>query len=264
MKKWCTLISIWILLVLGIQSFIASSAYSDIGRQIDHIEGEVESSLKQDPGRCLSQHLAEAIAINRLRQPQYGRQSMGASVGVSDWLILSESIAIPFARVLERWARPLVRAGVDIFCDVVVSMALTPSFKLTQAKPTPKNSELFDPWLGSGSWLMMMWYGVIGSDQKLLQRLDEQLQQVSDLPQFHCMQRHLLESLARALTYAPTHRSHSQEVGHGILGQFLVRVNIVNQLALLPFGFYLDYLAFPVQREGVPLICQDVPHIPRK
>jgi hypothetical protein len=168
------------------------------------------------------------------------------------------------AELMERWASPLVNKGVDIFCDVVVSMENTPAFGATH--PHHQNHERptsFQPWVGFGRIPVFFWHALTLDDRKLLKALDDQLEELQAKPGLHCMQRHLLESVARAVSLAPVHRSKSGQIGYGSRGGFLVQTNIMSQILLLTFGFWLDYKAAPVQLGGVDLICNDVPEIPR-
>ena len=261
---WLKLLPLVLIPALFVASFSAARTDQGTPIEVNHAHGGGQESLAHAPGQCLSQHLAEAMAINQARQPLYGRLSLGASVGVSDLLILSESLALPAARVMERWARPLVRAGVDIFCDVVVSMDGTPSFPQSIDKPSEKEIRAFNSWSGAGTWWILMAHALLGNDSSLLETLEMQMKRLESSNRFYCMQRHLLESVARAVTLAPEHRRESKRQGHSLLGHFLVRFNLVNQVMLIPFGLWLDHKAFEVQKEGIPIICADVPAIPRR
>ncbi len=222
-----------------------------------------DAQTRQDPapaGKCLSNHLIEARTLNTVRQPLYARMTEGASQGVSKTLILSESLALPFARIMERWARPIARLGVDIFCDVVVSMDGTPTFQAIPKKKDLQNP--LRPWKGVGKIFSYLWYGVTLRDEGLAAALSSQQKVLAGDPSTNCMQRHLLESISRAVSFAPHHRQASQQIGYGLRGAVLVQLNILTQISLLPLGFWLDHQAVSIQKQGVPIICGDVPPIP--
>lgn len=224
--------------------------------------GPDDTQTRHDPataGKCLSHHMIEARILNTIRQPLYGRMTEGASQGVSKTLIFSESLALPFAQIMERWARPIVRSGVDIFCDVVVSMDKTPSFQENPTKISLQNP--VRPWKGVDQIFLYLWYGLTFKDERLAAALNSQQKVLSADPNTNCMQRHLLESISRAVSFAPRHRQTSAEAGYGLRGAFLVQLNILTQISLLPLGFWLDHQAVPVQQQGIPIICGDVPPI---
>lgn len=244
----------------------ASPNFADPSGAISEAISEANHHSAAQRGRCLSLHMEEAMAINTARQPLYNRMSEGASQVVSKTLILSEGMALPMTRLMEWWAQPMVDLGVDLFCDVVVSMAGTPPMVESPQKLENEGaqgiSEPFDSWKGFDQLGHYVWYAVTRSDTQLSEVIAAQLGRLHKHPSTHCMQRHLLESILRAVNWAPVHRQTSQQIGFGFRGAALVQVNILSQISLLPLGFWLDHQAYPVQKQGIPLICGDVPPIP--
>ena len=84
---------------------------------------------------------------------------------------------------------------------------------------------------------------------------------LEDYPNFHCMVRHLLESMLRISNLAPIHEREATELGlppTRDLSWTLVRMHTL----VLTEAVEVDGLAAPLQAEGLPIICRDVPPIP--
>ena len=90
--------------------------------------------------------------------------------------------------------------------------------------------------------------------------LEHKLEELGETPNFHCMLRHLLESILRISNLAPIHEQKAEAIGMlstRALSLLLVRLHLLT----LEFGVQLDRFAAPVQADGVPIICRDVPPI---
>lgn len=219
------------------------------------VEGE-----KAPESRCMERHLREAAALNRERMPLYDSLSGGRSRGISRRLIWTERLAIPVAWYVDWRAREFQRAGVRIVCDDFMPMAHTPAFRPRAHDPPPLS-------------------GFVRADARRVRRrveraldrggfpaaseaLAAELRSLEGTPQFHCMLRHLLESALRISNQAPRYAEAAKDQGGVPSPAGLSRTLLELHLGMLGEAARLDARAAPLQAEGIPIICQDVPPIP--
>lgn len=205
-------------------------------------------------------HLEEAIRLNRERLPLYARLTEGASVPLSRRLIRWERLALPVAWWVDRRARPWQARGVPVVSADFVSMDGVPEFRERAAEEPPPLSrfrpadarrirrELRAAYRGGG------FPGVAEAARAELERLQ-------GLPAYHCMLRHLLESVLRIATLAPEHAARAEAVGVRPPTE-LSRLLLWLHLSVLPEAAKLDARAAPIQARGIPILCQDVPPVP--
>ena len=74
------------------------------------------------------------------------------------------------------------------------------------------------------------------------------------------MTRHLLESILRSVRLTPVYQQMSAEKGLGDPG-YLLRILINTQISALGLASHLDAQAAELNAEGIPVICNDLPHI---
>lgn len=220
--------------------------------------GQAPSAEAQQSQRCLSTHLHEALAINTHRRQIYGAWSGGRSQNISELLIRSEQIALLSAQILEHWEANLQKAGVLVFCEDLVPMANTPEI---ERNLEPQELSLFQPdrVISYRRELRKAWKK--DSYSGLLQRSQELLASIEPAHDYHCMLRHLLESIARGAAQAPQQIAKSEAVGEGWRARKLINTYLALQIELITTGRMLDQQAAPLQAEGINIICNDVPKI---
>lgn len=212
----------------------------------------------EDAHGCFTRHLREAITLNGRRADLYRAWSGGASVPVSRRLIRAEKAALAAAWYVDRRARGFQRAGIPIGCAEFVSMAMTPPLPARPVPPARSYSPRVDP--DTLVDALVDGYAV-GGFPAVERVADRGVRRLADEPEYHCMTRHLLESVRRIARLAPRHAAAAGEAGlpdTAPLSELLFRLH----LAALPGGAGLDRQAGPVQQEGVPILCRDVPPIP--
>lgn len=213
------------------------------------------------PG-CFERHVLDAMALNRARLPAYSVATDARSEEVSLGLIRSERGALIAARYFDRRARPLREAGIPALCAELVEMEHTPPLiARTIARPRPP-ARLPDVAAIRGRirrvWRQEGYAGAWEEAHRAVTRLERN-------PHYNCMVRHLLESVRLAAALAPVHaravseRGFDPEVSYSLSRHFMEL-----QLAFLESARRLDEQAAPLQAEGVPIICRDVPPIPAR
>lgn len=163
--------------------------------------------------------------------------------------------------VIDLWARPFQKAGVLIVCEDVIDMAFTPEFRrqnpqgripqnsyrrvLVEVVKTKLNEKLKREDFQGMAWLA-----------------DQYVQQLEKQPRFNCLVRHMLESVRRTALLAPRHEAAAQRKGLSS-PRALSKLILKSHLNLLNESAVIDILAAPLQADGLMIVCQDVPHIPK-
>jgi hypothetical protein len=209
--------------------------------------------------RCMELHLREAAHLNRQRMPIYSALTGGRSRGISRRLIWTERLAIPVAWYVDWRARRFLRAGIRVTCDDFVPMAHTPALRERIADPPPLSAFApSDPRRVRRTIDEAYRSGGFAAASTAIEREIDQLQAT---PAFHCMTRHLLESALRIRNQAPVYEAQARERGlRSPAGVSRLMLNL--HLSTLGEAAKLDRRAAPLQAEGIPIICQDVPPIP--
>jgi hypothetical protein len=211
--------------------------------------------------RCMERHLREAAAMNAERMPRYDSLTAGRSRGISRRLIWTERLAVAAAWYVDWRARPFQREGIRIVCDDFVPMANTPAFRPRAADPPPPLSA-FVPADARRIRRAVARAQRRGGFPAASAVLEREVEQLSATPAYHCMLRHLLESALRISNQAPLYEAEARARGLAASPADLSRTLLDLHLLSLGEAARLDRRAAPLQAEGIPIICQDVPPIP--
>ena len=137
-------------------------------------------------------------------------------------------------------------------------------------KETPKFSPQFSTHSDVPKWrdfnfFVMQYEGfkafLFGSHTELNQWLSIQIIKLNKYPHYFCMVRHILESLQRSNNLAIKHKRLAKKL-NVISPGLICNPLIYTHLNVVFLTSILDRLAFSLQKSGLPIIYQDVPHIP--
>ena len=201
-------------------------------------------------------HIREAIELNRRRMPWYAEVSAGVSLSLSRSLIRRERVLLPFARWLDRRDARYADAGVPVLEELFVSMRGAPEFlpraPVVPARTMPAPARALTAEL-RGAWRRGGFAAAAGA-------LDRELEGLSADPGYWCMRRHMLESALRLCHAEPRHVAAARAAGlpsPAWMHRLLLRLH----LAGLPAAARLDAKAYPLQAQGIPILCRDLPGI---
>lgn len=212
-------------------------------------------SLETD---CLQAHLTEAMELNEARLPRYEKLSQGRSREISGRLIQGEKNALQMARYIDDLADKWQEQGVAIVCQDLVSMSLVPAFREKITVRTPLADYIATD---AGALTKRLEQAFLQGGFAVLSRQAEtEIEDLKTLPAFHCMVRHLLESLLRVSNLATVHLKRAAELGLEPTADLSLLLIQLHE-ATLSSAAELDTLAAPLQAEGLPILCQDVPPI---
>lgn len=218
---------------------------------------------------CFYDHLIEASQINAKRASIYSSlaySSDGPTLAarsrlISSTLISSEKvIAITRAKSMDRQSIEFeAKYGINVNCLGYVSME---HIGATTDLPRPAPTE--SPVAVNGRSLQTRLNDLARPKNfAALKRLEQEfIEQISQLKSqnYNCMLRHILESALRFTQIAiATEQVMSKDASYS---KFLWdTINL--QIFGIRGGRFLDSRAEPLQKRGIPIICNDVPHIPQ-
>ena len=203
---------------------------------------------------CFKQHLVDAIKINNIRKPLYSKLTNGKSKSISNNLVALEKLLLLPSKYFDKKAILFQENQIPFLCTDLISMDLTPPFSSEINPPdySPEeiklNIEEFKKLLNKKEY------------STLESMLLIQLKEVEKIPHFYCLTRHLLESIIRTIRLMPIYIETAENKGikspEKLISQYL-------ELHLIGLNIFkkLDVKAIPIQKMGVPILCQDVPPI---
>ncbi|WP_143537691.1 hypothetical protein [Rubrivirga marina] len=217
----------------------------------------------------LTEHLRDAIRLNRARRAGYRRRGGLRADLLSRALVAAERALLPAAWLLDRDA---ARHPVPVLRAELVDMAVAPPAHrpippviLSGAEDHTGPSQIASPRAGVGDTrsigaiLLAITRGeaLASVSDRLSARIAEERRRERAVGRRRALTIHLLESArlsaARAADYA--RRTDGATLA-------LSRRLVLGHLALVPFARGLDRLAAPVHDRGVGLFVNDVPPIP--
>jgi len=208
---------------------------------------------------CMRRHVEDGRSLNRERMPLYEALTGGASLPVSRMLIGYETLSLPFADSVDRQAEPWQREEICVACFAFVSMEETPPFRDAFEGAPPDLAEYRPPdavRLARSLRRAQRDGGFAG----LRAELEARLAALDPFPGFHCMLRHILESMLRIASLAPLCDRMARD--RGLASPLDVSSALMDlHFAVLGQAVALDGMAAPLQAGGVPILCQDLPPI---
>jgi hypothetical protein len=208
-------------------------------------------------------HLKDSIIINTKRTPKYAILTLGKSVPFSGLLIFSEQVSMPFAMMIDRLTKPYREAGIPIGDLEFIHMDTIPEF--SNSFPfTPEPLDSFKALDGKALLFTLQRAFREGSFAGLSAAATETYQELEVFKAYHCMTRHLLQSLIRICNLAPLHQAKALELGvkSHLSCKSISKMMVWGHLISFPGSADLDKKVAPIQAKGIPFLWQDVPEIP--
>lgn len=210
----------------------------------------------------IKKHMKEAKIINRERAALYSKLTNGRSLPLSYELITMENLGQITTSNLDQKAKIYVDNGIGLFNDDLIDMSRTPKFSSTFRNndyPTVRRKFDINP-------IREKWLDLIKRDEVQYiydEAVDLIEHGVLKETNQNCLTRHFIESIARSLLNMEEYRTKAMifdlDDPKPIIISFLKL-----QIKTLGWAQSLDNRAFPIQKNNIPLFCQDVPPIPYK
>lgn len=211
----------------------------------------------------LTQHLLEAIEINKERKVLYAKISNNRSLKISKMLIFFERLSLFSSYLLDNIAKYWQKRNVPVMVHEFIPMEETPEFKEKFDDLSTLYSELPELNTRKIQKESMQFYKV-RDYAGLFNYLDQVIEsEMSTYPQHLCMIRHILESIRRSSYLIIEHIKTAKKL-KVLSPELFCRYLLKSQIKIIHSSKLLDKWAFELQKEGIPIIYQDVPHIPAK
>lgn len=210
----------------------------------------------------MTQHLLEAIEINKERQPLYSKLTGKKSLKISRTLLFFEELSLISSYPLDTIAKYWQKRNVPVMVHEFIPMEETPDFK----ESFESDTDLFDTFPKLNTQLIQKEAIKLFKDnnyQGLFDYIDKVISDMQDYPKHYCMIRHVLESIRRGAYLTQMHIERAAQLKVRKPEKFC-RYILYNQLIIIHSSKLIDKWAHPIQKDGIPIIYQDVPYIPAK
>ena len=208
----------------------------------------------------LTIHLKEAIEINQHRAPLYSKLTNGESDRVSKALVQSEKLSLTTSLPLDKAAKYWQNRGVPVLVHEFIPMSETPPFReeFNDLSKISDHFPLFPLEKVVSDLLSLLKKDLYKEISVLTKQIHADL---NESPYHLCLIRHLLESIHRGSNLLPIHIEKTKEKDLLLSPKKLCHYLLWVQTVALKPSHRIDSFAYPIQRNGVPIIYQDVPII---
>jgi hypothetical protein len=206
----------------------------------------------------ITTHLNEAIAHNKKVAKIYSKLTDRESEKLSYTLITLEHISKIISSGVEREAEIYQKNNIPVLCEEIPSMSGMPAFQeQLPVEIRPQTFFNFDRKTLSKELIKLMDKNQFEEAYDLVS-LD--LNKLESAPNQQCLTRHFLESIALTLKLSSAHRDQAEAAGLPDPINVIKKYVDLQRRALF-LTANLDKQAFPFQKEGLLIFCQDVPAI---
>jgi hypothetical protein len=218
-------------------------------------------AFARDISNCknaIKTHLVDAINHNKRVSPIYRDLTNNRSFGLSATLVSSEYLSIVLTKKIDQEAEIYRAKGVPVLCEDLADMHDVPAFR--ERLPLNERPQMFYKY--DAKKISKKIKTLLKAD-KLNDAYEATAHEIEDLenyPNQMCMTRHLLESIARSLMLTEKHREEARAQNLPD-PKNLIKKFVEIQREGLALTRHLDQKAFPLQKEGFLIYCQDVPPI---
>lgn len=221
----------------------------------------LSSSFADEGNHCfnaIQNHIKEAIVHNKRMVTIYSELSEGKSENLSRNLIIAERMSVLLLKDIERETKIYQEKGIPLLCEELADMKNIPIFQ----ERLPQELRPVDFFDYDQKVISKKIKSLINDDQFDLayEAVANDIRKLEDYPNQLCLTKHFLESIARTLLISSQHRAEAKKLGLPDPKNLIKRF-ITLQRRALPITRYLDQQAFPLQKDGLLIYCQDVPAI---
>lgn len=211
---------------------------------------------------CFTEHVLEGRALNKSRKQLYIDWASELDMkkeakNASGAMILLENLMIPLAKFYDLKAKPY--SDIGLLCDEFIDIDETPEF----------SRELVDipttPYEAKPAFIKEYKKRVkkLKKERKWEELREYTCETIAKFPskRTHCLTRHFMESIGRVAMLAPSKIQQAQDQ-YSKDPSGLISSTIGLHLTGISWSIGVDRRAAKLQYKGIPIICQDVPHIP--
>ncbi len=211
---------------------------------------------KGEAKSCFTHHIQESIKINQESSTFYRALTGGESDKVLKKLITGEKASLKIAKSFDKKVQTYHQHGIDLLCQEFKEMI-------------PFEPSLKDPRVQHVDPLSLKYFSFYKKINNAIKTKDENIIRTEALkvlielhqsPPYHCFTRHIIESIYRFAYYVPIRKKQSEDKNLKDPTKILIQVMKL-QLLVLPFAQYVDKLSAPIQKQGIPILCNELPNL---
>lgn len=208
--------------------------------------------------KCMTKHVQDAMILNHQRMPIYAKASNNKSLKISKKLISFEESMSLHNWFADRWAAYFHSKNIPILCNDLVDMKLTPAMPAElPLKDNPDPTSFVQLNIKD---LQLELRKSLAIDLSTVQMVAKKyLLILKHEPRLNCMTRHFLESIALFSKNGQIYMKHENAQSQL---RFFLKLTIKAHIKYLKIANELDTEALSLQTRGIPILCQDLPHIP--
>ncbi|MBK22558.1 MAG: hypothetical protein CME70_01020 [Halobacteriovorax sp.] len=216
-------------------------------------------SLGEELNRCFYDHVKDAIELNRERRGAYSKETNGASEKISRYLIIWEKLILLKANKYDRKSSQFQNLGIPFMCEDFIDMRETPEI-ITRTAQIPRGYlNIYKPKTKIIKKNLKASLKIGYKPFKI--SIVRELEKLKFNKSYDCLLRHLLESLLRTADLAPRYIAVAPQGKKQELDK-LIKKYLRLQIFGISQAVFIDKKARSLQAEGVPILCNDVPHVP--
>jgi hypothetical protein len=203
-------------------------------------------------------HLVDAINHNKRVSPIYRDLTNNRSFGLSAGLVTSEYLSLVLTKKIDQEAETYRAKGVPVLCEDLADMHDVPPFR--DRLPVNERPQTFYKY--DAKKISKKIKSLLEADKlnAAYEATAHELEDLENYPNQMCMTRHLLESIARSLMLTEKHREEARAQNLPDPKKLIMKF-VELQREGLALTRNLDQKAFPLQKKGFLIYCQDVPPI---
>ncbi|MFL5782963.1 MAG: hypothetical protein ACJ76H_00055 [Bacteriovoracaceae bacterium] len=207
--------------------------------------------------KYFTSHVKQSISINKERRPYYRALTNGKSDAVFSKLIHLEKLILTSAWLYDLRASYFHLRGLPVLKDEFIPMNRAPEFDPAQRK-YPEYDIADVPWRNYQTELRKLVKEK--KQEELLSRSREIINEFKGQPDYWCLTRHLVESIYRFAWFLPKETEQARLKKIRSPEKLLWEIMDYHLLGFSRF-VEVDLLSAPIQKEGIPLLCNELPDL---
>lgn len=213
--------------------------------------------IKSYDTNCFRAHILESLEINKERKSVYSQLTNSRSDKIFHFLIGSEYVSLGPAAYYDLRARKFQNRGMSLFGHEFMSMNRVSEFDPENRVIPPAARKAFN-WKQHKEILGLAIQK--RDDDQLKIEAANALKELFQQPHYHCMTRHIIESIYRFAYFLPLREEEAKLLG--ILSPAGLIWDVIRLHLLGMQGSYqIDEWCGPIQHEGIPILCSELPDL---
>ncbi len=210
---------------------------------------------------CITDHLEEAIRLNTERRDLYSSLTDGESEAISDALISSEEALLKNLKPTLPLLKTYWALGTPVLCRSFRPMSEAPQFSEIFSTPLPEGRVSF---ANPHTLIFRLGLSQVQKGKRgLIEEGRRQILSLDKADHYQCMTKHVLESIVFNAEVLEEGRVREEGLAEKLRlkSDWLEWISIGAQITTLYTASKVDRMAEAIHRQGIPIICNDVPPI---